>query len=580
MAIRTRVNGLWPTRVMKQRTATGSWTDLEVPSLSETFSGGNAATWPVDTWTTVITPVGGGASVSSGVGQLTTGSNGGYSGADFVGVRANSQLADMDLSFSFTFPDQDVTGVDLVMRTDATLDRGTSVVVELRRDRIRISSLSDWTSTQHASADHWLTPGVVYRAHVSACAGSVKARVWPAASNEPETWVEGTETPRVISGYWGLIAPNGFTPGAMVVTIDNLEVKRPQTRYALAEPFSSTSLWNTPIGTDATYSPLTLTAPPMFGDSATYIVLDKAAPQRKLIDRGFYYEWSGGVWRDGTSVLGTDTGVRVQFPDSYLIPAPPNGSMPDRTSVAISSTGNLREFQYTVRPTVGSDLSIYESARAEYDPVDDGKTMLIGSSGGHGGSGLTALGGALRIAEVGGGAPIRHALSFTFNLTRWGTKSGGGIVNGYRWPALWADSLYSSTSPGVGYGTLGETPRSGLGSGSLLAIPATIDLSTIGLETALGQRLAWTCQNYGGYVTDNTGETADWQIWQINAEVGLSDTLSVGSVATPATNTAYGRDMARIYTRLAVVSNNSQTSIGGGGVPLQPFSRPVAALPA
>ena len=40
--------------------------------------------------------------------------------------------------------------------------------------------------------------------------------------------------------------------------------------------------------------------------------------------------------------------------------------------------------------------------------------------------------------------------------------------------------------------------------GSLLAIPISVDINALGLETTPGRMLAWTLQNYGAYVADNT----------------------------------------------------------------------------
>lgn len=575
MRPKTKVGSVWPTRVIRSRTAAGGWALRRRPIVAETFAVPDQTGWPSARWASGLVPAGGGPSVASGVGQLVKGATGGYSSNDFVSVRSLTQLADFEISFTFTIPDTDVTGVDLMFRATSTeLVAENAVRVSLRRDNLSVATFNNWVSTSGPSISQWLTAGVAYRARVVVVASVVKARIWLASDSEPSTWqVEATGIGRRAAGHWGFLVPAGSDSSHMTVTVDDIEVHAPSIRDRTYTPFASSSIWNTPIGTDATYSPLNLTAPPMYGDSATYIVLDPNAPLRSLVDRGYHYQWNpDGTWKDGTSVVGTDTGVQVRFPDGYLIPPPPEGAMPDRPSAAVASNGNYREFQYTVRPTATSNLSIFEAARAEYAPDGDGRTMLSGSSGGHGGSGLSAIGGALRVGELESPDPIRHVLSFTLNLTRWGTKNGGGIVNGYRWPAFWADTLYSSTTAGVGYGTLGETPRSGLGSGSLLAIPATTDLAALGFETTYGAKLAWTCQNYGGYVTDNTGEVAgSWHIWQINSEVGVGDTISIGTVANPASGTALGRDLGKIYTNLAVVMNNSSTAVGGGGIPLQPW---------
>jgi hypothetical protein len=40
--------------------------------------------------------------------------------------------------------------------------------------------------------------------------------------------------------------------------------------------------------------------------------------------------------------------------------------------------------------------------------------------------------------------------------------------------------------------------------GALLAIPASTSISALGLETAPAKQLAWTLQNYGAYIVDDT----------------------------------------------------------------------------
>jgi hypothetical protein len=51
--------------------------------------------------------------------------------------------------------------------------------------------------------------------------------------------------------------------------------------------------------------------------------------------------------------------------------------------------------------------------------------------------------------------------------------------------------------------------------------------------------------------------------------IGGSD---FSSKATP-----WGRDMDRLFLALAVIDNNTATSVGGGGTPRQPLAPPFAS---
>lgn len=343
-------------------------------------------------------------------------------------------------------------------------------------------------------------------------------------------------------------------------------------RDKFKQPFTSTSIWNMPIGSNAQYKALNL-SPPLtsYGLVSVYLSFDQQAPLRKLVDRGYYWPWVSG-----TTTPGTDTGFQVRIPDEMVIPPPPAPAFEDRPAAALQADGLAREFQYTVRPRAGSDISMFEGVRAAFRLDGDGLTPP-GQSGAHGGSGLTTLGGTLRKGELSGSDPIRHPLAVTMNLTKWGTVNGGNIKNGYRWPALWADTAHANPAFAVGYGSLsslGYTGRDGLGEGSLVALPTNVDLASLKFETREGAKLAWTYQNYGAYVVDNAGDTGSYDVHRLNIEAGVEKESPVlqtdDKMGTPFT-----RDMDKIFTRLAVVDNNTPSTIGGGGTPLQPLAPPL-----
>ena len=113
----------------------------------------------------------------------------------------------------------------------------------------------------------------------------------------------------------------------------------------------------------------------------------------------------------------------------------------------------------------------------------------------------------------------------------------------------------------------------------MLAIPASTDVSALGLETTAAAALAFTLQNYGAYVVDDTA----WAVYAICVELGPDGDFTQqfqsdwGFTMTPSSkNTPWARDMDRLFGALAVVDNNTAATPGGGGAPLQPPAPPLA----
>jgi hypothetical protein len=118
--------------------------------------------------------------------------------------------------------------------------------------------------------------------------------------------------------------------------------------------------------------------------------------------------------------------------------------------------------------------------------------------------------------------------------------------------------------------------------GALLAIPGSVSLATAGFETGPGRQLAWTLQNYGAYIVDDTyGPGMAWSIEngpdgsiasQFKSDWGYSFERYLGAGISP---DPWMRDQQRLMQLLQVVNNNGPTTIGGGGTPLQPLAAPL-----
>ena len=134
--------------------------------------------------------------------------------------------------------------------------------------------------------------------------------------------------------------------------------------------------------------------------------------------------------------------------------------------------------------------------------------------------------------------------------------------------------------------------------GSLLALPASLDLNSLGLETQPGVILAKAFQDYGAYIANDahrsvnnivteygpTGSVAD----VVNStcvvqQTGEFDTAWGGfpfETCTPGADATWAHDIQTIFANLSIVTNNGPSSIGGGGTPIVPPAPPLAPPPS
>lgn len=146
---------------------------------------------------------------------------------------------------------------------------------------------------------------------------------------------------------------------------------------------------------------------------------------------------------------------------------------------------------------------------------------------------LPSFAGMIRDGEVTSGT-IKHALVCNMSPTI--------LKEQALWPAVTWDTNagYSGTLP----------------MGALLAIPANVNITSLGL-TSQGQVLAKAVQDYGLYVADRGGSGG----MTILADLNATDIRWTGQ----------SNDLQIIRNNLKWVSNNSQSTPGGGGTPLVPL---------
>lgn len=329
-------------------------------------------------------------------------------------------------------------------------------------------------------------------------------------------------------------------------------------------PFTSNSIWNTPIGSGAQYVPAGFespsyvsTDPTYFYDLSTMNSSDYASYDLKTPDGA---PSGNNVGRcNGTTPLGT-----IEFPNSEVVPDGTESpySTPNNVTAIVQPDGRtIQQLQPLARCTASGDVHGY---RASTDDL-----YGYGTYGAHFGSGLSSLGGTLRLGELTDELPISHALQ----LEVWGRMyldfDTSSKTPGYRWPAGSADGYAGGTNGYCSLDPCKSNPIPGLVQGSLLAIPPSDTASSLGLTTAAGKKLFAALQNYGGYLVDDTG--------------GANDAVGIDRDAAAAVNwsaTSLQADLKTLFSHLSVVNNNESASLGGGGTPRVASAPGLSAAPA
>jgi len=370
-------------------------------------------------------------------------------------------------------------------------------------------------------------------------------------------------------------------------------------------PFSRTSPWNMPIGSGAQYVPINLAVPnepgnppsipptnwaAMPANSDEYIVLAPTAPLTDI-------NHSDAGWTGANRCHFTDTPpillARVPIPAGYFVESSMGNNaaaflMPDLRTIIQSNA--------FTRCATENGLATSIQSFNYADVYSDGRW------GSHGATQLSAIGGSIHLGELRPGKPVRHAIALTVDtpvvLDRCLT-----INDCFRWPAYsadcWAAPDGPCAQPPTFYGSQNPNPVPGMKIGALLAISASTDINSLGLETEPGLMLAWTLQNYGAYIVESTGgpginidldigptgskqEEFDNDAWSntppFKAPGPFFQRVNDGDGTHG--NAPFGwpwtRDVQKLWRALQLVANNGPDSIGGGGTPRQPLAPPLA----
>ncbi len=388
---------------------------------------------------------------------------------------------------------------------------------------------------------------------------SVEIKVEEDTSADSET----SHTSEIVSFL--AIQGNGLLQGSKTANVTRDTGGTVATRNVTQRPFAANSIWNTPIGSDAEYVDANIEwAKNATVDVDHFYILNGDDPLQPL--------YNHGTWGPGRTTGSTYQGISLPLPDDLLIGDATNGKtpnnsaaflMPDgRTLVQVNALTRDRNSDFVYGQRLPYTLNV-----AEYEDI-----YGTGIEGAHAGSGLSSIGGTIRLGELIGPDPIQHALK----VNLWSQKyfsytqgAGGGL--GYRWPATKADT---HASPGT---YAGPTPE--LLNGSLLAIPPDLTPERLGIQTEAGRKLFYAFQDYGAYLVDDTG----WDAHAIAVEKGVTQEFSnhYGFSFTSNSGPFY-EDYMQLFSALHVVDNNALDNIGGGGSPRAPLAPDfdIAAPPA
>ncbi len=329
--------------------------------------------------------------------------------------------------------------------------------------------------------------------------------------------------------------------------------KFPATRNPCLWPFSRNSIWNTPIGSNAKYVSYQSQYPN--GQVKTFYLDDDIiilTPKEPMMDIMLNTaDWNWG--RDRCVVEGGLL-FSAPIPKSFLWHRPK--TLSNACLAVLMSDGR------TIKQTQPFTRCAVDQPALSHYKFEDSDIYGEGITGSHGGSGMSAIGGTIRMGELAPGAPpIHHALKMA--VQRHGS--------GHRWPAPHDDA---------GSRNIVTT---GFCDGALCALLPSFDIAGTGFETEVAKYIARACQDYGIYLVDGTG----WSAVCIDVENGAhgwvrDEVLQKWGVEmdyVSTSETPFGRDMKKIFSNLMVVDNNAEDNRGGGGTPRAPIAPPFGPPP-
>ncbi len=333
-------------------------------------------------------------------------------------------------------------------------------------------------------------------------------------------------------------------------------------RNPLKWPFAQTSIWNMSIGSNARYIHAHLEKAMAAGMTIDedYIVMSPNEPMMDIAQN-----FAG--WNKSKNRCAVEGKVlfSAPIPQSWIVsPETWDGTTPNAGLAVLMPDG------HTMKQTQPfAHCTIDQPATSQY-MFPDVDLYGDGIYGAHGATGLSAVGGTLRLGELTPtSGPIRHALKVNIYAKK--NVYYDSETKGFRWPGKSADGYAAGNYYKDRHSEIVKECRMG----ALLALPAKMKLDSLGFETKPARILAEAFQNYGAYLVDDTA----WDVYAIMTEWSpegrFDDDFKKNwgfSMNAKDKNTPWARDMDRIFLNLYVIDNNSATTVGGGGKPRMPLA--------
>jgi len=362
----------------------------------------------------------------------------------------------------------------------------------------------------------------------------------------------------------------------VLLVLSLLQLHTSNARNALLQPFASWSIWNLPLGKDAVFvhANINLTSSTTIEADPDIILLDPTQPMTE-----FYFSsaaWTGASRCEPDSPDSPKLMLKAPFPPNFIVPSDGNNY---GISILMPDKQTIKQTQPVCHCEVSSKLTTYSNS-------PDVNLFGDGIRGAHGGSGLSAIGGTIRLGEFipdknGDVTPVRHALKSNLWAAVNYYRLGKDPSTCFRWPAWGCDGYFDDGKKDQ-YG--GQNPA--VRPGSLLALANSIDISKLGLLTVPATYVAWTLQNYGLYLVDDSF----WDAIALETEFSPSGDYQkqfyeAWNMTFRSNSNNWAKDIQNIFKHLSVVDNwkidlyqivcQSNGTLGvGGGAPLQPWASP------
>ncbi len=373
------------------------------------------------------------------------------------------------------------------------------------------------------------------------------------------------------------VADTGYATSPQLVIVDaegtpssDFVLVSEHLRNPLLQPFTSTSIWNRPIGSDAQYLPANLIPASLYTlrSDEHVIVMTPTAPLTPIVKNTAGPKGDQGQRCDASGALLVNAPIPADF---EVLSTDQNDPL---TAVAADGHTLIQGEPFALCAAGGpGTIDFYDTTNIDGDVDGDGL------QGWDGGSHLSALGGAIRLGELVPGGVIDHALQIDVDAPN---LYQGTVATCHVWPATKCDT-YGPT----GYGGT----NSNLAMGALLALPPTLNLTSLGLDPA-GLILAKAFQDFGAYIANDADRSVNNIVTELSPSGSVAGVYDAsGNLVAPGQfqtdwgvpfdtvgvngTDAWSHDIETIFANLQIVTNNAPGWTSGGGTPLAPFAPPL-----